>query len=424
MTIEELYSIYKSHPFITTDTRNILTDSLFFALKGDNFNGNKFAEDALAKGCSYAVVDEKEYVTNENILLVDNVLKTLQELAKYHRSTFKIPVIGITGTNGKTTSKELINAVLSTQYNTFATKGNLNNHIGVPLSLLSVTPKHEIAIIEMGANHVGEIEFLCNISNPDFGIITNVGKAHLEGFGSFENVIKTKTELYQSIVKHKGKLFVNADNPILTDKASGIDNIYYGKDENNFVSGNLLENEETLTFTYNKNTIKTNLVGNYNFENALAAIAIGKYFGIDDNNIKSALESYTPTNNRSQLIKKGSNSIIMDAYNANPVSMKAALLSLAKNLNSKKLAILGDMRELGKYSNDEHKQIIDLLSELNINAYLVGPEFSKVEQSSFKTFENADQLSQFIENGKIEDTLLLIKGSRGIKLETVLESIQ
>lgn len=423
MSIEEIYSLYKEYPFVCTDTRNITNNSIFFALKGGNFNGNKFAEQALSQGCAYAIIDEAEYSHIPKTILVKDVLTTLQELSAFHRRTFKIPVIGITGSNGKTTTKELINAILSTQYNTFATRGNLNNHIGVPLSLLEVNPKHEIAIIEMGANHVGEIQFLSGLSTPDYGLITNIGKAHLEGFGSYENVIIAKTELYQNILKRGGKIFINNDNNILTSNSGELEKITYGQKESNFVSASLNENSESLSLRYKNLEIKTQLVGSYNFENALSAIAIGKYFGISDSNIKKALEEYSPTNNRSQLIKKESNTIIMDAYNANPVSMQAALRNL-NSLSAKKVAILGDMKELGEYSYKEHKDIVDLLIKHEIEAYLVGKEFSNLEQERFETFENVDDLCEHLKSFPIQNATILVKGSRGIKLESVVNVIE
>ena len=420
MSIEQLYSIYLNNPEISTDTRNILPSSIFFALRGDNFNGNKFAQQAIEKGASYVVIDEREYYIKGKTILVDNVLETLQELAKYHRSKFKIPVIGITGSNGKTTTKELINSVLNTRYKTFATKGNLNNHIGVPLSLLEVNGSHEIAIIEMGANHVGEIEFLCEISNPDYGLITNIGKAHLEGFGSFENVVKAKTELYASISNKKGKLFVNKDNPILMQNSKSIERLTYGKDKSNYINATLIEGPN-LSLEFDSLTIKTQLVGSYNFENALAAIALGHYFGVDSANIKEALENYTPNNNRSQLIRTAKNTVIMDAYNANPVSMEVALVSLEKNIGDK-IAILGDMRELGEYSLAEHTSITESLESKGLKAYLVGEEFSKV-QSKFTTFKSVEELQLHLDQNQIVSNTILIKGSRGIKLETILNCL-
>jgi UDP-N-acetylmuramoyl-tripeptide--D-alanyl-D-alanine ligase len=423
MTTEQLYAIYTEYPIIATDTRKISPNSIFFALKGENFNGNKYAQSAIEKGSKYAIVDEPEYAISENIILVTDVLECLQDLSQYHRSQLKIPVIGITGSNGKTTTKELINTVLSTQYTTFATEGNLNNHIGVPLSLLKISNKVEIAIIEMGANHVGEIEFLCSLSQPDYGIITNIGKAHLEGFGSFENIIKTKTELYTSIKSKKGKIFINSDNSILLDNATLLNKVTYGSSSENNTSGRLEQKTTTLTFTYNNTLIHTKLVGNYNFENALAATAIGAYFGVSDNNIKLALENYIPVNNRSQLIMRESNTVIMDAYNANPVSTKMAIESLLSLEAENKLAILGDMRELGEYSAEEHKTIVDLLIANKINALLVGDEYSKVRQDKFNTYSNAQELSEYLKNNKVENTTILIKGSRGIKLETTLEHI-
>lgn len=424
MDIEELYKVYLENPVICTDTRNIEPNSIFFALKGENFNGNKFAQDAINDGCSFAVIDEKEYAVREDCILVDNVLETLQQLAKHHREKLTIPIIGITGSNGKTTTKELMHAVLLEKYNAFATRGNLNNHIGVPLSLLSVKPEHDIAIIEMGANHVGEIEFLCGLSQPDYGIITNIGKAHLEGFGSYENVIVAKTELYHSIrSKEQGRLFVNSDNDLLMAHSVGLNCIYYGTDKDAYVSASLIEGKDKLTFLYEGRKVVSNLVGEYNFENALAAIAVGKYFDVPTDKIIKAINEYEPTNNRSQLVKTKSNSVIMDAYNANPVSMKAAILNLSSQVGSK-LAILGDMRELGEYSEKEHSDILELISNAGIdNAILVGKEFFNISDKRYPTFKTTEEAKEYLQANKVTGSTILVKGSRGIKLEILLEEL-
>jgi len=327
MNINSIYALFLKHPLITTDSRNCLKGSLFFALKGASFNGNLFAKDAIQKGCSYAFVDEKEFADDENIFYVPDSLKALQQLAKKHRETLGIPVIGITGSNGKTTTKELIASVLQQKYRVLYTQGNLNNHIGVPLTLLKLTENDELAVIEMGANHQGEIKELVNIALPDYGLITNIGKAHLEGFGSFEGVIKTKGELYDFLREHRKKVFINQDNEILRSISARLDKITYGTNDTYCVKGEILNSEPFLSINWNKHIIHTNLIGGYNFENVLAAIAVGSYFGIPDDKIVKALEAYIPQNNRSQFKETGKNRLIIDAYNANPTSMKAALFN-------------------------------------------------------------------------------------------------
>lgn len=427
MEIKDLHKIFIQNPNITTDTRKIESNSIFFALKGDNFDGNKFAKQAIKDGCSYAVIDNQDYKENDNYIVVKDVLKTLQELAKFHRETLKIPIIGITGSNGKTTTKELIKSVLNQKYNCYATFGNLNNHIGVPLSLLSINYNHEIAIIEMGANHQKEIEFLCTISQPDFGLITNIGKAHLEGFGGIEGVKKGKTELYTYLINHNKKAFINSDDTNLNDYISKIDSITFGAENKNYCQGKLLSIEPTLKVSYNTEVnngeVTSNLIGEYNYTNILVAIAIGNYFNLSESEIKKGIEEYTPQNSRSQLIKTEHNNIILDAYNANPTSMLAALVNLNKTKATKKLAILGDMRELGIESEEEHKNIVAKLIELKIKSILVGTEFSKVTQTNFSCFNSAIEAKKHLEDNQIKDTLILIKGSRGIKLEQVIESI-
>lgn len=427
MKTKDLHSLFLENPNVVTDTRKVIPKSIFFALKGDNFDGNKFAKQALESGCNYAVIDNKEYKENEKFILVENVLETLQSLANHHRETLNIPIIGITGSNGKTTTKELIKSVLSQKFNCFATYGNLNNHIGVPLSLLSINYEHEIAIIEMGANHLKEIEFLCSLSNPDYGLITNIGKAHLEGFGSLEGVKKGKTELYRHLILNNKKAFINTDDNNLTEYISQIDNITYGSNTTNFCSGELVNIEPTLKIKYqskhNKGVVTSNLIGKYNYTNILVAITIGAYFKLDDSQIIKGIKSYVPQNSRSQLIKTSKNNIILDAYNANPTSMKAAIENLNKTKSNNKLAVLGDMLELGLESKKEHQNIINELNSLNINAILVGEEFSKINQAIFPQFIDAKQAKEYIKNQKIQDTLILIKGSRGIKLENIVESI-
>lgn len=435
MTISELYEIYSKHPVVTTDTRNCLPDSIFFALKGDRFNANLFAEEALQKGCAYAVVDEwdKEKEKNKQIILVDNVLETLQQLANFHRQKLKIPVLAITGSNGKTTTKELIATILQKRFNVAYTHGNLNNHIGVPLTLLTIDKSHEIAVVEIGANHREEIRELCNISEPNIGLITNIGKAHIEGFGSFENVIKAKCELYDFIREHEGKAFVNRDNPILNKKSENMNRILYGRDDNSlFVSGTLSAETPFLNFNWNffehPHQVKTHLVGEYNLDNALAAAAIGKYFGIKAKEISNALENYIPKNNRSQFERTSHNDLIIDAYNANPTSMKASLEYFVKIPTSlSKAVILGDMNELGDISAEEHKKLIGFLKEQSFEKIiLVGPIFSKTIQEvgsadNFLIFESVNELNEELRKNPLSKQYILLKGSRSIQLEKAVE---
>ncbi len=429
MEIASLYQLFLSHPVITTDSRNIPANSIFFALKGANFNGNAFALEALEKGAAYAIVDEVEFAANDRTILVPDVLTCLQELANYHRNQLGIPILAITGTNGKTTTKELITAVLSKKFNTNATKGNLNNHIGVPVTLLSMNKNTEFGVVEMGANHPGEIKLLCEIANPDFGLITNIGKAHLEGFGSFEGVIRTKSEMYDFIRNKKGKCFINADNQLLVKQSYEMDTITYGTSESYFLTGETVNADNYLTikalFPKGWLYLKSKLVGGYNSENLLAAACVGKYFGVDPLLIQEAIAEYTPSNNRSQLIQKENNTIIMDAYNANPTSMMASLTNFINIRHDNKCVILGDMLELGETSNEEHQRIVDFLDQHNLSdVFLVGPVFMQTKDlKQKKKFEHVELLSNYLKTQPIENKLILIKGSRGIHLETVLEII-
>lgn len=432
--IEKLYSIYLQHPFVCTDTREIKPGAIFFALKGGNFNGNQFAEQAINNGCSYAVIDEPGYKKDERYILVDDVLSSLQELAHYHRKQLEIPVIGITGSNGKTTTKELINAVLSKKYKVLATKGNLNNHIGVPLTLLSITKEHEIAIVEMGANHQGEIAMLCTISDPDFGIITNIGKAHLEGFGGLEGVKKGKSELYKYIQKKKGKIFVHADDEVLIELVENNDKITYGTKKLYDIVGSMQSSAGAfISFQWatrynasnlkNSEVISTQLVGIYNYYNLLCAACVGNYFKVEDKLINEALREYLPSNNRSQLHKTKDNTLILDYYNANPSSMSLAIENFVSLAFPEKMAILGDMLELGEDSMKEHKAILGLLHEKNISkVILVGPLFMEVAKGSdLKTFPTSDAASDYLKEQNIKGHVILIKGSRGIRLEKVVD---
>jgi len=426
MNIKEIYSVYLEHSTICTDTRKIVKDSLFFALKGENFNGNTFADKALELGCSFAIVDEDIDFKSDRIIKVDDVLTCLQDLARYHRDQIKIPIIGITGTNGKTTTKELIFSVLSTKFKTFATAGNLNNHIGVPLSILSIKDEHEIAIIEMGANHPYEIAFLCTISKPNLGVITNIGKAHLEGFRNIETVTETKKALYNHLNANDGIIFYNQSNDILSKLEKTCKTFSYGSvDSDN--KGELISSSPYLVLELLSRKghllVKTNLIGSYNFENVMAAVSIGHYFDIDDMNIKKALENYIPSNHRSQLIKTENNTIIMDSYNANPTSMKAAIENFTNMTFKNKSLLLGDMFELGENSDDEHRNIIKLIEDgTYTNIFLVGNHFFNIDSSiSIHKFEETNQLLEYLSENKILDQIILIKGSRGMKLERCLD---
>jgi len=369
MTTEQLYHLYQQHPVITTDTRKIAPGSIFFALKGEKFDANTFAQQALQAGAAYAVIDNPKYQTSDKCLLVDDVLTALQDLARHHRRRLTIPVVGLTGTNGKTTTKELINAVLSQQFNTVATQGNLNNHIGVPLTILGITKAHEMAVIEMGANHVKEIELLCSISQPTHGLITNVGKAHLEGFGSIEGVKIAKGELYDFLAGHNGVAFINSNNPILMSmqgmRKFGTPPIFYGDQLDDLVSGKITENAPLLSLSWTNNatgeeyTVKTQLTGAYNLDNILAAISIGLYFKMPASYINAGLEGYQPKNNRSQVVKTPTNTLICDYYNANPSSMAVAIENIGKINAARKVLILGDMFEMGAEAAAEHKSIIE-----------------------------------------------------------------
>lgn len=426
MDIAKLYEIYKQHPDVSTDTRNSVKGAIFFALKGANFNGNQYAKQAIDSGCSYAVVDEEKYAIQPNIILVDNVLETLQQLATYHREHIKTPVIGITGTNGKTTTKELITAVLSQEYNVLSTQGNLNNHIGVPLTILRIKNEHEIAVVEMGANHVGEINFLSEIAKPNYGLITNVGYAHIEGFGSFENVVKTKGELYEYIRHSKdGKIFIDYNNSLLREMAEGIASIYYGFDDDLFVSGKVSAIRPYLEFEWmfgnKRNEVKTKLIGEYNLSNALAAIAVGCYLGVKSSLVNKAIEEYEPSNNRSQLKKTEKNMLIIDAYNANPTSMHAALENFDHMDISHKTLILGDMKELGPDTDMEHQKIADYVAHHSFDKVIfVGDNFSRID-TDYPRFKDLDGLKEYLEANPIKDSYILLKGSRGMQLEKCID---
>ncbi len=425
MTIEQLYSIYKKYPSVQTDTRKLKQGDIFFALKGPSFNGNAFAQQALAAGAAYAVIDEKEFETGENTILVSDVLTTLQQLAKYHRQQFKVPFIAITGSNGKTTTKELVYVVLSSEYKTYTTQGNLNNHIGIPLTILSVRPDAELAVIEMGANHQKEIAGYCSYTLPTHGIITNAGKAHLEGFGGIEGVRKGKGELFDYLRTHNGTAFVMWDYDYLQTMSKGIKEIIrYGTKEGD-ITGTVLKSEPFLEVSINKGEalkeIHTQLVGDYNLPNVLVAVAVGKYFKVPDEKIKNAIETYSPSNSRSQLVRKGDNEIILDAYNANPSSMKAAIENFAHMHYASKVLMLGAMAELGTESLEEHKNIIELIKKHPWKeVVLVGGDFCKIEHP-FISFDNSSEAGNWLKKKDFHNTALLIKGSRSMQMEKTLE---
>ena len=425
MEIKEIYNYFLQTTSIATDNRKIKTDNLFVALKGDNFNGNKFALSALENGAKYAIIDEAEFKIDDRFILVDDSLLALQQLASYHRNQLNITIIGLTGSNGKTTTKELINAVLSQKFNTKATIGNLNNHIGVPLTLLSFDSSTEIGIVEMGANHQKEIEMLCCICQPDFGYITNFGKAHLEGFGGTEGVIKGKSELYEYLSSNHKTAFVNSDDAIQNEKTTNINRITFGfNNPENFVNITKIETNPMVKIEFEDTTIQSHLIGLYNANNINAAITIGKHFGVSNEKIKFGLENYIPNNNRSQLLEKNSNKIILDAYNANPSSMNAALTNFFQLEEKNKVAILGDMFELGIESSEEHKNLIEFcFHHEDIIFHFIGKDFfahknSNINMNFYETFESFQSI---FPNQKTENSFLLIKGSRGMSLERTLD---
>ena len=426
-TIANLHSLFLECSSVSTDTRKIEKNSLFVALKGDNFDANTFAKEALEKGAKYVVIDNPTYLIDNRTLLVKDSLVALQELAKYHRTFLGLPIIALTGSNGKTTTKELIHAVLSKKYNTLATIGNLNNHIGVPLTLLRFTKETEIGIVEMGANHQKEIEFLCKIAQPDYGYITNFGKAHLEGFGGVEGVIKGKSEMYDYLRDNNKIVFVNLDDSIQKEKSTNIKRFSFSlNDSTADVKISTIEANPMVKIIFNNQTIQSHLIGIYNANNINAAITIGNYFKVSDELIKEAIENYIPENNRSQLIHKNGNEIILDAYNANPSSMAAAIANFIQLEKKNKIAILGDMFELGEESHNEHEKIVDLLiNETSISTYFIGKDFyaNQTSNTHLKFFENFENFAAFLKTNLPNNNLLLIKGSRGMALEKTLDLI-
>lgn len=425
MNLNELYELFLHHEKITTDSRHCPANSLFFALKGERFDGNQYAAKALEAGAAYAIIDNPEYLSGDRMILVDNVLDCLQQLAHRHRKALGIPVIGITGTNGKTTTKELLASVLATKFNVLATEGNLNNQIGVPLTLLRMNPDHEIAVLEMGASHLGDIDELVHIVAPNYGLITNVGCAHLEGFGSFEGVLHTKGELYDYLRHTNGKIFINQENKDLMGIAHGLEQITYGQHEGAFAVGHVVESNPFLTFDWKQqgkiHVVETHLVGAYNIDNVLAAVAVGRYFKIPAERISRAIAAYEPTNNRSQYKKTERNDLIIDAYNANPTSMKAALDNFASLPVHPKAVVLGDMLELGKTSDELHSGIVrQLQAEAFDKVYLCGQHFARTADG-FPSFTTTEELIAALRQDKLEGYHILIKGSHGMGLENVVE---
>ena len=424
--IDKLYKAYLASHRVTTDSRAITPGCLFFAFKGASFDGNAFAPQALEQGAALCVIGDEKYKVDDRCIVVPDVLATLQELAREHRRHLTVPVVGITGTNGKTTTKELVHAVLAKRYKTSATAGNFNNHLGVPLTLLAIPEDTQIAIVEMGANHPGEIAFLCDIADPDCGLITNVGRAHLEGFGSFEGVIKTKTELYRHLATKEGTVFVNADNPILMEKASGLATVTYGKDETAMVRGTYVGSDPYLHFYFevgdNVYNVRTHLLGAYNFDNCMAAVAVGLHFGVEPFDIKEAIEQYMPANQRSQWKETADNKLYLDCYNANPSSMAAAIASFAEmNSGSGKVAIIGAMRELGDASQEEHRKLVQALADCHLECcLLIGHEFDGLTLAQNMTLlHTTEEAIEWLTKTKIKGKTILIKGSNSNRLWTL-----
>jgi UDP-N-acetylmuramoyl-tripeptide--D-alanyl-D-alanine ligase len=425
MEIKDIHDKFLECGSVSIDTRKIQPQSMFVAIKGEHFDANTFAKEALEKGASFVIIDNPEYFIDDRTILVKDSLTALQELSKFHRNYLGLPVIGLTGSNGKTTTKELVHAVLQQKYNAKATVGNLNNHIGVPLTLLSFSKETEIGIVEMGANHQKEIEFLCELAQPDYGYITNFGKAHLEGFGGTEGVIKGKSELYEYLSANDKLAFINLNDSIQAEKSQRLKSFTFGIDKSDAdVSFSGVKANPFVEVTFGSQDVSSELIGLYNANNINAAIAIGKYFDIDDEKITAAIEGYVPENNRSQLLRKGTNDIILDAYNANPSSMAVALENFLQLDKPNKVAILGDMFELGAESLDEHRQLISGLENTNgVRFFFIGKDFfaNKIEKAGFTFYETFDELSANLEKNPVADSTVLIKGSRGMALERVLE---
>jgi UDP-N-acetylmuramoyl-tripeptide--D-alanyl-D-alanine ligase len=428
MEIRDLYKKYSETGKVSTDTRQITSGSVFFALKGPTFNANEFAAEALSKGASYAVVDEEQYAINDRYILVEDGLKSLQALARYHRSQLKIPFIGLTGSNGKTTSKELVNAVLGKKYTVHATRGNLNNHIGVPLTVLAINASHQMAVIEMGANHLGEIALLCDIANPTHGFITNIGRAHIGTFGGYENIVRAKSELYQHLISNNGTVFINSQNTVLANMAKRFANPVLYPAAGDFYHCVLKGADPFVVVeAENGDKVTTRLVGGYNFENIAVALCIGKYFEVDARLAHEAITSYEPGNMRSQVVKKGTNTIILDAYNANPSSMEAAIGNLAAMDHPRKVVILGDMYELEGETETEHRKLGSVLASKGIaQAYLCGPLIESAREAfpNGKFFATRDALAEELKKNPITNSLILVKASRGMAMEKIVDFIR
>lgn len=425
MRIEALYELYKKSYKVVKDTREDVNNSIYFALKGESFNGNKYALQALDKGANYAVIDEEAYLTDDRLILVKDVLTCLQDLARFHRQQLNIPILALTGSNGKTTTKELINVVLQKKFNCYATEGNFNNHIGVPLTLLNMRPEHDFGVVEMGANHLHEINELCDIALPDYGYITNFGRVHLEGFGSFEGVIQGKTEMYNHLRIHHKEVFVNITDALQMRHSTGIKRITFGSDAAVF-HPKFINADPFVIVDLDGVEIKSSLIGAYNFSNIAMAVAVGQYFGIQTKAIKTAIENYIPTNNRSQIIEKKTNKIILDAYNANPNSMEAALNNLSGLSDETKVVVLGDMFEIGKDVLTEHQNIADLITKAGISkAFLIGESFyeTKINHPNIYKFKSFEDFKTYFEDVTFQNATILIKASRGMALERALELI-
>jgi UDP-N-acetylmuramoyl-tripeptide--D-alanyl-D-alanine ligase len=423
--IESLYKKFIESTGVSTDTRKIIKGNIFFALKGENFDGNQYADQALDAGATLAVIDDKSAVKGPAYFLVEDGLRALQELALYHRQQLKIPIVGLTGSNGKTTTKELIREVLATKYKVFATTGNFNNHIGVPLTLLSIDNSIEIGVIEMGANHIGEIAALCQIARPTHGLITNIGGAHLEGFGGYEGVLRAKSELYDFLISHEGQIFANSDDPVLVNMTKRAKNPLYYNNTVDFLACSFDSADPYVRYINDRGeAVDSNLIGSYNFKNIATALCVGKYFEVDPDAADRAIRSYIPKNNRSQIIKSGSNTIILDAYNANPVSMNAALDNLENMKHDNKVVILGDMFELGEDEATEHRQIAERINAMDLSMCLTAGEASQKAADRLDrihSFKTRDELMVFVEANFPQDALILIKASRGMGLEKVAE---
>jgi UDP-N-acetylmuramoyl-tripeptide--D-alanyl-D-alanine ligase len=425
MHMDELYSLYVESGMISTDSRQIAPGSIFFALRGAKFNANEFARQALESGARWAVVDDPSVGNDNRFIVVKDVLITLQDLARYHRAQLSIPVIGLTGSNGKTTSKELLHAVLSRKYKTFSTLGNLNNHIGVPLTILSINHSYEMAVVEMGANHLGEIALLSSIAQPTHGFITNIGKAHIGTFGGLENIIRGKSELYQYLITHNGTVFINSQNPVLANMAKRFKNPYFYPAKGDYYHAEFLDADPFIRFrAENGEVIQTQLMGAYNFENIAIALCIGKFFDVDAQAANEAIAAYVPVNMRSQILKKGTNTIILDAYNANPTSMEAAINSLAAMKAERKVAVVGDMFELAEEAEKEHERVGQLLKSISLDRVYLCGRLMKAAKKVFPQadyFETKEQLIEKLRAEPIRDATILVKASRGIGLETVVE---